>query len=112
MQDTVCFITTDSLGQGDHELGQKLMSNYLRLLSECASVPVAIFLMNAGVRLSCSGSQVLASLRILQERGTEILSCQTCINTYNLQKEVQVGLVAGMADFLELAGKYKVFTVA
>lgn len=112
MKETVCFITTDSLGRGDHELGRRLMANFLRLLGEGEQVPVAIFCMNAGVRLVCADSPVLESLRKLQERGTEVMACQTCINEFGLQQAVQVGMVAGMADFLELAARYQVLTIA
>lgn len=112
MNNVVCFVTTDSLGQGDRDLGQKLMGNFMRLLNEGETVPVAIFLMNAGVRLACTGSAVLESLRKLQARGTEVMACQTCIDAMGLQKDVQVGLVAGMTDFLDLAAKYRVLTIS
>lgn len=111
LEETVCLVTTDSLGQGDRELGKELLANFFRLLAEGESVPVSIFLMNAGVYLAVSGSRVLDSLNALQARGTEVLSCQTCINSYALQQEVRVGLVVGMADFLELAAQYKVLTI-
>lgn len=112
MQDTVCLVTTDSLGQGDPGLGEKLLANFFRLLADGATVPITVFLMNSGVRLATTGSPVLASLGKLQSRGTEVLSCQTCIDFFGLQQEVRVGLVAGMADFLELAARHRVLTIS
>jgi intracellular sulfur oxidation DsrE/DsrF family protein len=112
MNNTVCFITTDSLGQGDYELGKRLLGNFLRLLSEGDDPPVAIFCMNAGVRLVCNDSPVLAFLQKLQAQGCEVLACQTCIDMFDLQKQVQVGLVAGMADFLDLTIRHKVLTIS
>ncbi|HHW10046.1 MAG TPA: transcriptional regulator [Firmicutes bacterium] len=112
MADFVYLVTTDALGQGDRALGKKLIGNFFRLLAEQEPLPVAVFLMNAGVKLAAAGSPVINHLRKLEERRVEILSCQTCVNYYGLERDIAVGLVQGMTDLLALAARYRVITIA
>ncbi len=112
MGDKVVLITTDSLGHGDWELGRELAGTFLGLLAEARDVPKAIFFMNRGVFLPAADPPSIAALRTLQERGVEILTCFSCVDFYNLRQDIQVGLVVGMADFLELAIDHQVLTMA
>ena len=112
MNDKVFLVTTDSIGQGSRELGGKLAGNFIRLLAQGPNMPKAIFFLNRGVYLACAGSEALGHLKVLQERGVEILCCQTCVDYYSLQQEVQVGLVVGMAELLVLTQEHQVITIA
>ena len=58
------FITTETLGRGDRELGGVLMKNFLYTLARQDDAPVAIMLMNDGVRLACAGSASLDDLAL------------------------------------------------
>jgi peroxiredoxin family protein len=43
---------------------------------------------------------VLDELSALESRGVRLILCQTCLNTYDLDDKVRVGLVGGMADIM------------
>jgi predicted peroxiredoxin len=51
--------------------------------------------------MCCSGSPVIDVLKTLMTRGVELVLCQTCLVTFDLEDQVQVGIVGGMGDILE-----------
>ena len=53
---------TDRLGTGDDFLGERLMVNFLSTLKEMGPELWTLVLLNAGVKLACTGSEVLATL--------------------------------------------------
>ncbi|MHB1399322.1 MAG: sulfurtransferase-like selenium metabolism protein YedF [Trichloromonadaceae bacterium] len=105
---SVLFLTADTLGQGNDELGRLLLKNYLFTLTELAAAPDVILLVNAGVRLACSGSEVREALDQLACLGSDIASCGLCLDFYHLKDQLQVGRVTNMldiADTLHKAGR-------
>jgi hypothetical protein len=54
-----------------------------------------------GVRLAATGSPVLDLLKAIEERGTRLVLCSTCLNYYNLIDQVEVGVIGGMADIIQ-----------
>jgi intracellular sulfur oxidation DsrE/DsrF family protein len=65
-------------------------------------------LLNAGVKLTVSGSQVLASLQELEKNGVMILVCGTCLNHFQLLEKKEVGETTNMLDIvthMQLADK-------
>ncbi|MFO7774067.1 MAG: sulfurtransferase TusA family protein [Dehalococcoidia bacterium] len=56
---------------------------------------------NDGVRLTTEGSEVLDSLKLLEEAGVQILSCGTCLEYYELKGKLEVGSVTNMYDTVE-----------
>lgn len=98
---TVVLINSNGMGRGDTELQHKLIGTYLRLLKENDYLPAAICFYTEGVRLVVEGSPVLEQLQTLEEAGVRLVICSTCLNHYELQEKVRVGLVGGMNDILE-----------
>lgn len=47
----------------------------------------------------------LEPLKEMQQRGVELVLCQTCLETFGLTGQVQVGVVGGMGDILEALQK-------
>ncbi len=106
--ETVIMITAASIGRGDDELGQVLMKNYLYTLCQGDLVPGGIVFLNAGVLLTTEGSAVLDSLRDLEQKGTELLSCGLCLDFYSLKNKLAVGQISNMytiAEHLDKAAK-------
>lgn len=95
------FIITDSLGQGERELGTKLMKNFLYSLARAEQAPAALSFMNDGVRLTCEGSESLEDLQVLAEKGVQIRSCGTCLDYYQLKDKLKVGEVGTMPQAVE-----------
>ncbi len=97
---SVVFIESDSIGRGSEELGRILMRSFLHTLAEAEFKAAKIILVNSGVKLTCEGSEVLEDLRRLSDRGTEVLSCGTCLDYFGLKTKLQVGRISNMYEIL------------
>jgi selenium metabolism protein YedF len=107
-QQTVVFITSDTLGQGDATLGAKLMLNFLATLPEMEGELWRIVLVNGGVRLTAEGSPALDKLVKLADAGVTVLVCGTCLEHYGMLDKKRVGETTNMLDVvtsLQLATK-------
>ena len=99
-RDLVVFIDTDSLGRGSEELGRILMRSFLQTLEQSDVSPQKVILINSGVKLACEGSEVLEDLQELSAKGTEILSCGTCLDFFGIKKKLSAGKVSNMYEIL------------
>jgi len=105
---TTVFITRECLGQGDDELGGKLMFNFLGTLPELGKSLWRIVLVNGGVRLACEGHPCLEKLEALAAAGVSILVCGTCLGFFGLMEKKKVGDTTNMLDVvssLQVAAK-------
>ena len=101
MADTVIVFKTDGLGTTDDQsLKEKLAKTYLTLAAQMDPLPAAICFYTDGVNLACEDSPVLEELKALEKQGVRLILCQTCINTFELQDYVRVGVIGGMADII------------
>ncbi len=98
--DLVLFMDTDSLGRGSDELGRILMRSFLQTLEQSEVHPQKVILINSGVKLACEGSEVLEDLQELTAKGSEILSCGTCLDYFGIKKNLCVGRVSNMYEIL------------
>ena len=99
---------TDRMGYGDDELGQKLMTNFLRTLNEMGPDLWRLVFVNNGVKLTIDGSEALEDLKALENKGLHILVCGTCLTHFNLLERKQVGETTNMLDIvtaMQLADK-------
>ncbi len=99
---------TDRLGTGDDFLGERLMVNFLGTLKEMGRDLWTLVLLNAGVKLACTGSEVLTVLSELEAAGVQVLVCGTCLNHFKLLAQKQVGETTNMLDIvshMQLADK-------
>ena len=97
------------MGHGDRELGQKILATFLK---KSVALPnfTAIAFFNSGVQLVASKSPVLAELRMLEERGVDILPCGTCLSHYGI--EPAVGETSDMDSIVQELGRAaKVITI-
>lgn len=85
------LITTELIGSGDDGLGKILMRSFMTTLSQGEEIPEAIGLVNGGVKLACSGSEVLGDLALLASRGVVVRACSTCLDFYDLKSSLVVG---------------------
>ena len=108
VQKILILIGTDRMGTGDDGLGQKLIANFIGTLKEMGRELWCLVLLNAGVKLSVAGSEVLANLQELEREGAMILVCGTCLNHFQLLETKQVGETTNMLDIvtsMQLADK-------
>jgi selenium metabolism protein YedF len=98
----VVVVTGCTLGRGEQALGKTLMRSYFYHLKQCRSCPKTVIFLNSGVALTVAGSEILDDLRILAEKGVEILSSDTCLEFYGLKSSLVVGRTAGMKEIIEI----------
>lgn len=91
----------DKLGDGDDVLGKTLIKSYMFALSEAAILPTDMLFFNGGVKLTIEESDVLESLKILQEKGVKIQVCGTCLDFYQLKDKLAIGEISNMYSIVE-----------
>lgn len=112
MDATVLVLARDGFGHGDPQLQHALLAKYLDLLLAGGLAPRALCFVTEGVHLVCEGSPVLEPLRALEQRGTRLLVCTTCLKFYGLEESRRVGTACGMPDILDAqVGAEKVVTL-
>lgn len=94
------FLSADTIGKGDDELGGKLMVNYLDTLKELGTSLWRIVMVNSGVKLATAASPALPKLRALAEAGVSILVCGTCLTHFGLMDDKAVGETTNMLDIV------------
>lgn len=103
----VILFSNDKMGQGDDKLGEALMKSFMFALSE-SNLPSAMLFVNGGVKLTTEGSDVIDTIKELESKGVEVLSCGTCLDFYELKDKLQVGGITNMytiIEHLQKAGK-------
>jgi len=107
-QKILILVTSDRMGRGDDELGEKLMISYLKTVNEMESDLWQLIFVNSGVKLTTRSSPVLEELQTYEKDGVIILSCGTCLEHFNLTEAKEVGATTNMLDIVtatELADK-------
>ncbi len=99
--ETVLLIPRNGMGDAELELQQKLVVTYFKLLDENDILPAAVCFYTDGVRLAVEGSPALETLKSLERKGVRLILCSTCLNFFQLQDKVRVGIVGGMTDIIE-----------
>jgi len=101
-RNTLIQVTQYGMGNGDSELGLKLITNYFTLLNEDNRVPKIIVFYNEGVKLICEGSPAIDALKTIQEKGVQLIACKTCLMHYNIFDKIEVGTPGTMVDIITL----------
>jgi sulfur relay (sulfurtransferase) complex TusBCD TusD component (DsrE family) len=97
----VLVFKTDGMGISETQpLKEQLAKTFLTLTAQMEPLLKVICLYTDGVKLACEGSPVLEELTTLEQRGVRIVLCQTCLNTFGLSDQVQLGIIGGMGDII------------
>ncbi len=99
--ESVVALSARTMGQGDDTLGAALMKGFVFALTQLEYPPSAVLLYNGGAYLSVEGSDSIEDLRTLEQAGTEILTCGTCLDYYGLKEQLAVGEVTNMYTIAE-----------
>jgi len=92
----VIAVSSNTMGRGDDELGHVLLRSFLHTLTEVSPRPNSLIFFNTGVKLATEGSQSLDDLKMLADRGVQILLCGTCLGHFGLKEHVAVGEISNM----------------
>jgi selenium metabolism protein YedF len=98
----VVAITSDKMGDGDVELGQLLISNFIKALKDLDKLPQHIVFYNKGVTLVVKDSPVIEHIKDLEKMGVEIHLCATCVNYYKIENNVETGTLSNMYSIAEI----------
>jgi selenium metabolism protein YedF len=99
--DTVIFLPSDKIGEGNDELGGVLTKAIIYSLTQVEPKPDTMILMNGGVTLAVDGSDVLDDLTKLVEGGMGLLVCGTCLDYYEIKDKLAVGSVSNAYTIIE-----------
>ncbi len=95
-QDFLLVIKSNLLGEGEPDLGEKLITAFFKMLIEARTIPESIVFMNTGIFLTTSGSPVLEQVKMLEKEGTTIFSCGTCLDYYGRKEKLEAGDAGNM----------------
>jgi len=101
-KDTLIIVNNDGMGNAEKELTSTLLQNYFKLLLENDKIPAFICFYAIGVKLVVGESAIIENLKALEEKGSRIIICKTCLNFYQLADKVKVGTIGTMNDIIEL----------
>jgi selenium metabolism protein YedF len=100
-KDLLLVIDSSGMGDGEPDLGEKLMKAFLNVFLETGDLPARIVCMNSGIFLTTEGSPVLDILKRYEEQGSEILSCGTCLGYYGRKEKLEVGKPTNMRETVQ-----------
>jgi len=106
----IYLIPSDTMGDGERELGQILMKGFISTIKELDPLPKRIIFLNSGVKLATK-EDIIFYLNELEEQGVEILLCGTCVDYYELQEEVGVGDISNMFEIADNLNRGDVVTI-
>ncbi|MCL2864418.1 MAG: sulfurtransferase-like selenium metabolism protein YedF [Lachnospiraceae bacterium] len=98
-------ISGETFGKGPEVLGKTLLKNYIYTLSELSQVPKEIIFINTGVYVTVKDSNAFKDLQKLEEKGTKILICGSCVDYYSLQEVLAVGTVSNMTEIVTIMAR-------
>jgi len=100
--DFIIVIGSDKMGEGDNELGQLLMSNFIKAIKDLDKLPMKMVFYNKGVSLATKTSPLIDHLTDLEKMGVELLLCATCVNHYAITDIVGAGTLSNMYTIAEV----------
>jgi len=105
------FFLNATIGQGNEELGSKLLSAFIYTLTERKENPEYLLFMNNGVKLCIESSSTLENLQLLEKSGVQLLVCGTCLNYLGVNDQLRVGKVSNMYDIAEVLLTKSILTI-
>ena len=99
------YLNSDKMGQREPKLGKKLMVTFLRELAKSDIMIDVIGCVNSGINLTTEGSEAIASLRDLEQKGARIASCGSCLDFYNKRDDLLIGEIGSMDQTVLIMSK-------
>ncbi len=98
----VIAISSNVMGKGEEELGEKLLEGFIYSLTEIEQPPSHILFFNLGVYSTTINNKTVEDLKILENKGVKILSCGLCLDYYKVNDKLQVGEVTNMYNIANI----------
>ena len=108
----VMVFSTDSIGQGSHELGYALIGAMFATLINTDHLPSKIMFMNSGINLVLKDSNFIKDLKVLEKADIEFIICGTCLDYYDKMDDLGIGRISNMLEIIEsMQEAQKVITI-
>ena len=97
----VVVLSANTMGSGDEQPGKKPMKAFIFALTNQDEAPEKVICYNSGAYLTTEDPDTIKDLKSLEEAGTVVMTCGTCLDFYGLKEKLQVGIVSNMYDIVE-----------
>ncbi len=98
----VIVFGSEMIGQGDEILGFQIMMTLLESLAKRDDRPKAIIFWNTAVKLLTEGSPAVSRLKVLEEKGVQLVAGRFCLTDLCIADTVAVGEATSMEEILDL----------
>lgn len=98
----VIAFSSDSMGDGDKEIGHVLMANFLKAIKDLDVLPDKMLFYNKGVTLGSDDSPVVGEIREIEKMGVGVFFCSTCVRYYAIEEKVKVGSLSNMFEIVQI----------
>lgn len=96
------YLNSNKMGEGDPELGEKILMLYLtKLLSNSVKID-AVVCVNSATFLTTTNKESIELLKQFEKQGAVISSCGTCLDFYEIRAQLKVGNVGSMDLVVQL----------
>lgn len=96
------YLNSDQMGQGDPELGKKLLESFLNELAQSETQVDMIGCVNSAINLTTEKSPALESLKSLEQKGARIATCGTCLEFNQKKDQLLIGEIGSMKDTVHI----------
>lgn len=103
----IVVFSSNELGGGEESFSKTLLNGFVYALTEQDRVPKYVVCYNKGVEITTINEKTVEDLKVLEQKGTEILSCGLCLENYGLKEKLKIGTATNMYRICELQLKYK-----
>lgn len=97
----IVLFSSEGMGAGNDDLGMLLTKSFMTSIIEADTIPEKILFYNSGVKLAVSDSFVLDELKRLESMGVKLMLCGTCVNFFNIKKDIKIGIISNMLEMSE-----------
>jgi selenium metabolism protein YedF len=98
----VVQIGSNTMGNGDPELGKILLKGFINSLPELTVQPTHVIFLNSGIDIPITISAETETLKKLAAQSIVIMTCGTCLNFHEQLDKLQVGKVSNMYEIMEV----------
>jgi selenium metabolism protein YedF len=98
----IIAFSSNRMGDGDDELGNLLMTNFVKAIRDLDILPKKMVFYNKGVLLGSSDSPVIDHLKEIEKMGVDLFLCATCVKHYSLEEKITVGSLSNMFEIAQL----------
>jgi hypothetical protein len=89
--DLLLVLTSNEIGSGPSDLGERLTELFLKCLAGAGTRPAKMIFLNSAIFLTTEGTPHLELLRRIEAGGTAVVSCITCLTYHDRMERVVVG---------------------